>query len=310
MGAVGAAVDQHEAAPARLDGGLEARHLPVQDDDAHGAVAADGKRRGGGVHLEQGVAVAQRQEQRAAHRDVHRGDQGQLGVLLPDPLVQLHQLVLAAHLDRIQRARHLPQRCRQLLHRMLAGDDLPARGQLDQPRGQVDRVAEHVAAFVRQDRAMVETDMDRQGNAGDGRQPGHAFLHVECGLHRMVGGGEQHHDFVADGLDHTPLRQRGARLHQRQAMADGGECHRVAGLVVEPRAVADVREHHGAVAWVSWRTWILLHHRRCCQFSGRAGRAGLLQARHVCMIGIPLPDCCPARACRRCAKPQVWRGAD
>ncbi|MNT41036.1 hypothetical protein D3C72_1773840 [compost metagenome] len=100
---------------------------------------------------------------------------------------------------------------------------------------------------------MVKADMDRQGRAGYRGKRGDGLLHVECGLHRVLRRREQHHDFVADRLDYPALRGRRAGLHQRDALADGAEGNGIAGQLVEPRAVANVREHHRSIKRVRLR---------------------------------------------------------
>ncbi|SOZ02136.1 hypothetical protein CBM2595_A30943 [Cupriavidus taiwanensis] len=244
VGAVRAAVDQHVSAGARLGRGLEAGREAVRHHDGHAGITPDGDRRRDRVHLDHSVPIAQGKKRGIRQRLIESRDQGQVGGLLPDRFVQLHRLRPAAHVDGVQVARHLAQRRRKVRHRVLAGDDLSARRQPGQPGGEVHGIAKDIARRVEQDRAMVEADVGRHGEARHRRQFGNRALHVQCRLQGLLRAGKQHHDLVADGLDEPALRRLGTRFHRTQATADRGKGGGVARPFIEPRTAADIREQY------------------------------------------------------------------
>ena len=94
--------------------------------------------------------------------------------------------------------------------RPLVGDDLALGGKVAQPRGEVDRIAEHVVVPL-DHRAEVESHAHAEPDPDRRPELVHAKLHLGRGLGRIVGVLENRHHRVADGLHHAAVDFGGAR---------------------------------------------------------------------------------------------------
>ena len=241
-------VGEDELVEAPLDLAVRARGHALLDDEVGRGVAP--QRHRGPFRGEDHLVTLHQDPQLRVFRLVDRllrSERGHVLALLPDELVDLDLLRLALDLDRGDGSGSGLEHRRHQHHRVARGDDLSLGRHAGKARGEIYRVAKHVAIAL-DDRAVVEADADADLRAADRRQLGDGALHFDCCVGGRVGSEKSAHHLLTDGLDHPPLGVERLLAHQVDALLDGGVRDGVARRLVELGAAAHVGEQHRRLA--------------------------------------------------------------
>ena len=135
---------------------------------------------------------------------------------------------------------------RELVDRLLRGEDLIGLGQADDLLGGDRRLADEIvatpgyAAIMPADLDMQDTHLERALFA-DPAQRGLHLGGAQRGFHRFA---EGDHDLVADGLEGLPREPGGGAAEQGDAGREIGAGDGITVLLVQARAAGDIGKEH------------------------------------------------------------------
>ena len=227
-------IAQHHDAAMPLERCVKTRHAWIVDDDVALRIAADGqfllatKRNRAGLGLQH--QASPRCVGGAAHRGIEMGG----GARFPTQVINRHRARSAAQAHLLETSTRFADRVAKRLVHGFGDNDLAGPRDRGEARGDIHRVAEHVAAFADQCAGMrADTQLEHRVD----------LYRLQC-LTRCIGTGEHQQQFVTVAFDTPSTTFDCAGTGECQRLFDSRLRRFVANAAIQPDAVDDIDESH------------------------------------------------------------------